>query len=62
MRQMNYVLSRETLYFVGIAVVGAVLWAVGQSWAIGLVCGGCAGALAFGGSGLLKHRRSPLSK
>jgi hypothetical protein len=59
---MNYVLSRETVYFIGIVVVGGVLWAVGQSWAIGLVGVGSAGAAAFGVSGLLKHRRLPLSK
>lgn len=38
---------RETLYFTGIPVVGAILWSVGQLWAIGLVGGGCAGVTAF---------------
>jgi hypothetical protein len=59
---MNYVLSRETIYFTGIAAVGGALWAVGQSWAMGLVGGGCAGVVAFGMSGFLNHRRSGLSK
>jgi hypothetical protein len=59
---MNFVPSRKTVYFIDIAVVGGVLLAVGQSWAIGLVGVGCAGAAAFRVSGLLKHRSSRLSE
>jgi hypothetical protein len=38
------------LYFTGIALVGGVLLAVGESWARGFVPGGCAGAVCFGAS------------
>jgi protein-S-isoprenylcysteine O-methyltransferase Ste14 len=55
---MNYLLSRETLYFAGTAVFGGVLLAVGQPWAIGIVGGGGAGAVASGVNGFLKHRRA----
>ena len=40
--------SRKTVYFIAVAALGGVLWAVGQTWAVGLVGGGCAGAAAFG--------------
>jgi hypothetical protein len=40
--------SRKTIYFIAVAVLGGVLLAVGQIWAIGLVGSGCAGAATFG--------------
>jgi hypothetical protein len=42
------------LYFIGIALVGGVLLAFGQSWARGFVAGGCAGAVSFGASAVLE--------
>jgi hypothetical protein len=37
------------LYFIGVALVGGVLWAGGQSWAVGLAIGDGTGAVCFGG-------------
>ena len=51
--------SRQiSLYFVGTALVGGVLLAVGQSWAIGSVIGACAGAIALGVSALWNRHRA----
>ncbi len=44
---------RQILYFAGMTVLGGILWAVGQSWAVGILACGCAGAIFFGVSAAL---------
>jgi hypothetical protein len=49
---------QQILYFAGMAVLGGILWAVGQSWAVGILAGGCAGVVFFGVGAALNHHRS----
>ena len=48
--------SRQIIYFLCMVIVGGVLWAFGQSWAVGGIAGGCAGATLVGVS-LVWNRR-----
>jgi hypothetical protein len=45
------------IYFIGMAIAGGMLLAVGQSWATGFFAAGCAGTLSFGASAVWKRRR-----
>jgi hypothetical protein len=50
---------QQTLYFLGVIVVGGALWAVGQSWARGVLAVGVA-AIVFLGASMIwnRNRRS----
>jgi hypothetical protein len=46
----------QTIYYAVVAILGAVLLIVGQSWAIGLFGLGCGGVLLMSAGASWRHR------